>query len=194
MEGIDYIVGKPLLRPPPGWDIRNSQKSQRWAWLNEEPSTLEKNIAPRVKPTYWLLKTLVLIIISLTLLHCLVLCIFIVPVSVGRGLFQMLYIPRSLNHDPLCFIIGSYLVIGLMNSSYKFFFNSNLLNNNQLKNHPILLTAKYLYIRGKCSMSFVTTSKFFVYRCPFLLFSISACFSYLFVCLLMFSFFLFSCQ
>lgn len=106
----DIQVGYPLLRPPPGWDVRSSHNSTRWAWGTEEPSHLEKNVAPRVVPTYWLLRVLVLCFCSWILLVMIALFILIVPLSLGRMLSVGIQAPVFLRHDPLNFVVGCILL------------------------------------------------------------------------------------
>jgi hypothetical protein len=117
-------------------------------------------VAPRITPSKWFLKTLALLAISFTLLHAITLMIFIVPLTLGRNLFRVLYIPKFYIHDPLCFVVGSYVLAKLITFTYRMLFHPNLINNHHLKNHPLLLTLKYMYIRGKCSFNYVFTGNF----------------------------------
>lgn len=106
----DVQVGYPLLRPPPGWDVRSPHNSTRWAWGTEEPSHLEKNVAPRVVPSYWLLRVLALCFCSWVLLVIVALFILIVPLSLGRMISVGIQAPVFLRHDPLNFVVGCILV------------------------------------------------------------------------------------
>jgi hypothetical protein len=106
-------VGPPLRRPPPGWDARNhdhqvydNKITTRWAWGNEEQSDVEADLAARVIPTNWLLKTILLIGCSWLLISCIVIFLVIVPVSIGREIFYRLCLPISLHHDPVAFCLG----------------------------------------------------------------------------------------
>lgn len=79
----------------------------------------------------------------------------------GRYLFRVLYLPQYLIHDPLCFIIGSYVMITMIVGVYKLIFQSNLISNHLLRFHPGLLCCKYLYYYGNvCSWSFLGACKF----------------------------------
>lgn len=78
----------------------------RWAWGNEEPCELERSVAPRVRPDWCILRTLLLCFLSWLVLTALVLAVFFVPVSLGRGALHLVQTPRWLFHDPVCFFIG----------------------------------------------------------------------------------------
>jgi E3 ubiquitin-protein ligase MARCH6 len=103
-------VGPPLQRPPYGWDIRNSQNSSRWAYIGEEPSLVEQNVAPRVVPTYWLIRTIALVTVSCTLVVLIVLFVITVPLAIGRLLTHLLCIPQIFYHDPLHYFLGVFVV------------------------------------------------------------------------------------
>eukprot|EP01033_Poteriospumella_lacustris_P007298 gene7298-5251_t len=101
-------VGPPLVRPPPGWDVRGH--GARWAWINETPSAIERNVAPRVIPSQWLWRTCLLIGISWCLSIVVALFLMVVPLQVGRSLSQLLCVPLAWQHDPLHFIVGLFVV------------------------------------------------------------------------------------
>jgi len=100
-------VGRPLRRPPAGWDLRAPHQSTRWAWGSEEPSSLERHVAPRVIPKNWFSLLAIIIIQSWTLLICITILILVVPLNVGKVLLHFSLFPSRLSHDPLCFILGS---------------------------------------------------------------------------------------
>lgn len=101
-------VGPPLVRPPPGWDVRGH--GARWAWINETPSAIERNVAPRVIPSHWLLRTCLLVGISWCLSIVIALFLMVVPLQIGRSLSQLIYVPVAWQHDPLHFIVGLFVV------------------------------------------------------------------------------------
>eukprot|EP01038_Epipyxis_sp_PR26KG_P004296 gene4296-6091_t len=105
----DYLIGKPLPRPPPGWDNRTANSS-RWAWGTEEPSALEKNVAPRVIPSYWLLRCALLLTISITLINIITTAGVVTPLIIGRQIYSISQIPSWLCHDPICFVVGYFVI------------------------------------------------------------------------------------
>eukprot|EP01036_Dinobryon_divergens_P022078 gene22078-30313_t len=108
-------VGDPLPRPPPGWDIRTPNSSTRWAWGNEEPSQLERLVAPRLAPSYCMLRCAVLICVTWCLLACITVSLTLLPVVLGRiaHLVTQL-VPMSLAHDPACYVIGLMVLAPLI--------------------------------------------------------------------------------
>lgn len=79
----------------------------RWAWGREDISQLEKNLAPRVIPTYCLLRVLVLCCMSWMLLILNTIAITLVPVMMGRMFFHTAQIPQRVQHDPVAYIVGA---------------------------------------------------------------------------------------
>ena len=78
----------------------------RWAWGLEEPSQLEKDLVPRDVPSYWLLRTIILTLLSWSLLILNTLALTIVPLMTGRALFSVAHVPLWIQHDPISYIIG----------------------------------------------------------------------------------------
>ena len=79
----------------------------RWAWGREEISQLEKNLAPRVIPTYCLLRVLMLCCMSWMLLILNTIAITLVPIMMGRMFFHTAQIPQRVQHDPVAYIVGA---------------------------------------------------------------------------------------
>ncbi|KAJ1438831.1 hypothetical protein B484DRAFT_444328, partial [Ochromonadaceae sp. CCMP2298] len=102
----DPLVGAPLRRPPPGWDLRAPQQSTRWAWGAEEPSSVERNVAPRIPPAYWLPRVLCLLLFCWVGVNAFCLFLLLVPLPLGRAVVALLRVPVCLRHDPLCFLLG----------------------------------------------------------------------------------------
>ena len=102
-----------------------------------------------------------LIMIAFIMLHSITLFVLIVPLSLGRYLFRILYLPQYLIHDPLCFVTGSYLLITMVVGLYKLIYQSNLISHHLRRNHPFYLSLKYLYHFGRVtSFSAYGTGKF----------------------------------
>lgn len=78
----------------------------RWAWGTEEPSALERCVAPRLTPSWWLLRVALLVLCCFLLLNCITLFFFLVPLQLGRALSALVYVPQALKHDPLHFVVG----------------------------------------------------------------------------------------
>lgn len=114
LDNNNILVGDPLPRPPPGWDIRAPHTSTRWAWGPEEPSQLERNVAPRVAPTYCFLRCTLLIIASWLLMATTTLCCTLLPVVLGR-LSQHCseMVPARLMHDPVSYVLGLAFLLPL---------------------------------------------------------------------------------
>jgi hypothetical protein len=82
----------------------------RWAWGTEEPTALERNVAPRKTPSFWVLRVLVLIALSWMLLVVTILGGTIFPVLLGRFIVWSLQVPSWLVHDPICFVAGAFVI------------------------------------------------------------------------------------
>ena len=53
-SNVRLKVGRPLRRPPPGWDSkRSAAETHRWAWGDEALSSTERGLASRAYPPYW---------------------------------------------------------------------------------------------------------------------------------------------
>jgi len=114
-EFVVLRVGPPLRRPPAGWDIRTPNQSTRWAWATEEPSALERSVAPRLTPTHWWLRCAALVVICFLLLHLAALFFLVVPLALGRGLSALVYVPKGIRHDPLHFVVGCMVCVSVVN-------------------------------------------------------------------------------
>ena len=100
------IVGRPMRRPPPDWDARTTQSLGRWSWGTEEKSRLETSVAPRVVPTYWLFRCVLLILLSWLVVIACVLFAFFVPITIGRCVYDTLQLTSWGKHDPVLFLLG----------------------------------------------------------------------------------------
>lgn len=86
----------------------------RWAWGREEISQLEKNLAPRVIPTYCLARVLVLCCLSWLLLILNTITITLVPVMMGRTFFSLAQFPLKVQHDPVAYIVGACVCLTIV--------------------------------------------------------------------------------
>lgn len=82
----------------------------RWAWGTEEPSFVEKNVAPRIIPKNWMFILLSILLITWFLVSSFVLFLFIVPLTIGRSLLYYIMFPTILSHDPLSFVVGLIVI------------------------------------------------------------------------------------
>lgn len=78
----------------------------RWAWGTEEPSAVEKNVAPREFPDNWVPRLALLLLICWALVNCFTLFLLTVPIPLGRSALSLIYYPKFLHHDPLYFVLG----------------------------------------------------------------------------------------
>jgi hypothetical protein len=92
----------------------------RWAWGREDISQLEKNLAPRVIPTYCLLRVLVLCCMSWMLLILNTIAITLVPVMMGRMFFHTAQIPQRVQHDPVAYIVGACVCLTIVTVTRSF--------------------------------------------------------------------------
>lgn len=63
-------------------------------------------VAPRVIPTYWFLRLVCAIAISILLLNTMTVALLVVPLALGKYLFSVFCFPIWLQHDPLILIVG----------------------------------------------------------------------------------------
>jgi len=99
------ILGRVLRRPPPGWDARNLRNTTRWAWGGEEATDLERSVAPRVAPSWWLPRLAVALSLSWLLVVAVILSLTALPLLAGRAFFWLL-VPAWSVHDPVSFVCG----------------------------------------------------------------------------------------
>lgn len=117
------IVGKPIPRPPEGWDdlgVGGAERHGRWAWGDEQMSEVENSVAARTPffnaaatkqtkictLTRLTVKTLFLIFVSWTAISVGLCAVLNTPLYVGRSSMHLLRVPEDCIHDPLAFAIG----------------------------------------------------------------------------------------
>ena len=91
------------------------QMQTRWAWGTEEPSQLERQVAPRQAPSFCMLRCAVLICVTWCLLACITVSCTLLPVVLGRiaHLVTQL-VPAGLTHDPACYLVGLMILAPLI--------------------------------------------------------------------------------
>lgn len=101
----------PIKRPPPGWDSRKRTNVSRWSWTDNAKSDVEKSVAPRIFPKYWVFKIIVVLVLQWIFVVCVLGACTIVPVLMGRYMvMDMLQLPRLFHHDPVHFAIGAVML------------------------------------------------------------------------------------
>eukprot|EP00602_Paraphysomonas_sp_CaronLab_P005391 CAMPEP_0185020942 /NCGR_PEP_ID=MMETSP1103-20130426/3590_1 /TAXON_ID=36769 /ORGANISM="Paraphysomonas bandaiensis, Strain Caron Lab Isolate" /LENGTH=969 /DNA_ID=CAMNT_0027552163 /DNA_START=333 /DNA_END=3242 /DNA_ORIENTATION=+ len=107
---LKAVVGQPMRRPPPGWDARTRMSTTRWAWNASQATDLERLVAPRVFPSFFIIRILLVVAVCWLAVVLASAAITILPLSLGRLMAYLLLIPQAYIHDPVCILIG-YLVI-----------------------------------------------------------------------------------
>ena len=132
------IVGKPIARPPAGWDdlsAGGAVAQGRWAWGKEQKSAIEQSVARRKNffPTYqnqdclgksksnYQLETALFVVLKLvTLLTLSWLAILLSacvtlssPLLLGRFIFFLLRVSEYYIHDPFAIALGSFILFPL---------------------------------------------------------------------------------
>ena len=116
--------GKPIPRPPEGWDdlgVGGAERQGRWAWGEEHISEIENSVAVRT-PFFtdpsatklakactfvWLtVKIVFLLLISWAAISVLLCAVLNIPLYAGRFALYTLRIPGDYIHDPLAFALG----------------------------------------------------------------------------------------
>jgi len=98
-----------VLRPPEGWETRDSTQSSRWAWIDEPKSRLETSLASIVVPSMWRLKLLSIVFLSWLVTVLMVLFVTLLPLLIGRSILTALRVPDCFRHDPISFVLGVIL-------------------------------------------------------------------------------------
>ena len=109
----NFLIGRPLRRPPraDGWEDGGPDRG-RWAWGNEPVAPAERNVAPRRRPRWCLLRLAVLLLASWAAVLALVVGAAVLPLLLGRAAFALVYIPPRFGHDPVAFAMGVGLCWG----------------------------------------------------------------------------------
>ena len=100
-----------VVRPPEGWETRDSTQSSRWAWIEEPKSRLESNLSPIVIPSMWWLKLFIVVLLSWLLTVLFILFVAFVPLLIGRNVQSALRIPVNFRHDPISFVLGTLVLM-----------------------------------------------------------------------------------
>lgn len=139
------MVGKPIPRPPEGWDdlgVGGAERHGRWAWGEEHTSEIENSVAVRTPffkdPTAnKLVKAFTLAVLTAKMVLLLfvswaaisgVLCAALnIPLYAGHFALYLLRVPEDYIHDPLAFAMGIVLMVPAMGIIVKLFVASNRL-------------------------------------------------------------------
>lgn len=137
------MVGKPIPRPPEGWDdlgVGGAERHGRWAWGKEKMSEIENSVAVRTPffddPTAsiiakistlvrLMIKMIFLIFISWMCITVVVLTVLNMPLIIGHRAMFLMRVPDDRVHDPLAFAIGIALSIPLFSIVAKLLAASN---------------------------------------------------------------------
>jgi hypothetical protein len=153
------FVDEPLKRPPNGWDARTTRQTTRWAWTDETKSTIEKRLAPRIVPSYCYLRSFLLVLLSWLLVIFMIITLFLLPIFVGKHLFNISQLPLWLKHDPILYVCGVLVIMTVFNSIQKL---SNIDVIKTLKAIPYELyrnfvTISFYYLVVEISLGFMYT-------------------------------------
>lgn len=137
------VVGKPIPRPPEGWDdlgVGGAERHGRWAWGEEHLSEIENSVAARTpffkdpaaskwtkgKTLLWLTAKMVFFLFISWLAISVALCVGLnIPLHAGHFALYLLRIPKDYVHDPLAFAIGVLLLIPIIGIFAKLLAASN---------------------------------------------------------------------
>jgi hypothetical protein len=142
-------------------DVTCLTSQTRWAWGTEEKSALELNVAPRVNPTFHMVRVAALVLCVWAIINGIVLTLIAVPIPLGRLVLSALCVPTMLRHDPLHFIVGSGLVSGQIfllkeaRDQLKAYAPKAFKMQFNLTNCHQLFTSLYFYLRYSFPGSFI---------------------------------------
>mmetsp|Transcript_10031 Transcript_10031/g.14918 ORF Transcript_10031/g.14918 Transcript_10031/m.14918 type:complete len:1046 (+) Transcript_10031:74-3211(+) len=108
-------ISSPIDRPPHNWDDLaggGAEVQGRWSWGNERPSDIELATASRkIFTSKEVSKLAVLLALSWTATVLVLICVFTVPLKIGRAIFELLNISP---HDPLGFVLGEIVMFACL--------------------------------------------------------------------------------
>lgn len=117
-----YVVSRsPMVRPPSKWDSKLFERSGRWAWGDESPGPVERQVAPRLTvPSFCVLRIWLLVAISWALLVLITLACIPMPLIYGRFLLGSLGVPTWLRHDVLSMAAGLCEVLSYFTRAWRY--------------------------------------------------------------------------
>lgn len=133
------VVGKPIPRPPEGWDdlgVGGAERHGRWAWGDEHMSDIENSVAVRTPffedpaakrwaRAYTLIqltaKMTFLLFISWLAISVVLCAVLNIPLHTGHFALYLLRIPDDRIHDPLAFAIGVLILVPIVGANAKLF-------------------------------------------------------------------------
>lgn len=137
------VAGKPIPRPPEGWDdlgVGGAERHGRWAWGNEHTSEIESSVAVRTPffndpaasrrdkislLAHLTAKMMLLLFISWVAISVVVCAVLNIPLHLGRSAMFFLRVPDNRIHDPLAFAIGISLLVPMVGVFTKLLAASN---------------------------------------------------------------------
>ncbi|KAL7540545.1 hypothetical protein ACHAXR_012580 [Thalassiosira sp. AJA248-18] len=137
------VVGKPIPRPPEGWDdlgVGGAERHGRWAWGDEHLSEIENSVAARTPffedpaASKWVkshtliqltAKMMFLLFISWLTISVVLCAVINIPLHTGHFALYLLRVRNDCVHDPLAFAIGILLLIPIVGTFAKLFAASN---------------------------------------------------------------------
>ncbi|CAM9715587.1 unnamed protein product, partial [Phaeothamnion confervicola] len=109
-EADGIVVGRPLRRPPAGWDDPAGVAQGRWAWGSEALGPEEHNLAPRrLPPGDAIPRLAALLLLAWASILVVSLAVLLLPSVLGRRAFALLHMPPRWSHDPFAFAVGAAL-------------------------------------------------------------------------------------
>lgn len=75
---------------------------------------LENTLAPQLFPAFYHFRVMGVLLCSFIFLVFSALGLILLPISIGRGILLMLFIPNFLHHDPVCFYLGFMFLFELI--------------------------------------------------------------------------------
>ncbi|KAL7550750.1 hypothetical protein ACHAWF_016690 [Thalassiosira exigua] len=137
------VLGKPIPRPPEGWDdlgVGGAERHGRWAWGDEHLSEIENSVAVRTpffedpSAKKWaktrtfiqlMAKMMFLLFVSWMAISLVLVAVINIPLHTGHFSLYLLRIPDNCIHDPLAFAIGVLLLVPFVGIMAKLFAASN---------------------------------------------------------------------
>ncbi len=147
------VAGKPIPRPPEGWDdlgVGGSERHGRWAWGNEQTSEIENSVAFRTPffndpaasrldkmstLAHLTAKMMLLLFISWVAISVVVCAVLNIPLHLGHSAMFLLRVPDNRIHDPLAFAIGISLLVPMV----RIFTKLSAASNNRMRGVVSLL-------------------------------------------------------
>lgn len=122
----ELVVKGPMKRPPKGWDSRKRTDVGRWSWNDDFKPPVQQEVAPRIAPSNWLIKLIVLFLLQWVIVVILLFSHIILPVVTGRTVMGLLQVPEQYLHDPLNYVLGMVVLMQLFAVARYLIENNNI--------------------------------------------------------------------